>query len=103
MAGDVNDPKLRSWVEVAADSHFPIQNLPFGVGCPRAGGELRVCSAIGDFVLDLAVLDEAGAFDETPVAGTEAFHEPTLNAFMALGREAWSATRQALSRLLRDN
>jgi len=103
MAGDANDPKLRSWVEVAADSHFPIQNLPFGVGCPRAGGELRVCSAIGDFVLDLAVLDEAGAFDETPVAGTEAFHEPTLNAFMALGREAWSAIRQALSRLLRDD
>ena len=103
MAGDANDPKLRSWVEVAADSHFPIQNLPFGVGCPKAGGELRVCSAIGDFVLDLAVLDESGAFDGTPVAGTETFHEPTLNAFMALGREAWSAIRQALSRLLRDD
>ena len=103
MAGDANDPKLRSWVEVAADSHFPIQNLPFGVGCPKAGGELRVCSAIGDFVLDLAVLDESGAFDGTPVAGTEAFHEPTLNAFMVLGREAWSAIRQALSRLLRDD
>ncbi len=103
MAGDANDPKLRSWVEVASDSHFPIQNLPFGVGCPRAGGELRVCSAIGDFVLDLAVLDEADAFDETAVAGTEVFHEPTLNAFMALGHEAWSATRQALSRLLRDD
>ena len=26
-----NAPFLKSFVEVAADSHFPIQNLPFGV------------------------------------------------------------------------
>ena len=103
MAGDANDPTLRSWVAIAAESHFSIQNLPLGVCRPKAGGELRVCSAIGEFVIDLAALDEAGALDGTPVAGTEVFHEPTLNAFMALGREAWSATRQALSRMLRDD
>ena len=103
MTSDANDPKLRSWVDVGDESHFPIQNLPFGVCRPKAGGELRVCSAIGDFVIDLAVLDEAGAFDGTPVADAEVFHEPTLNAFMALDREAWSTTRQALSRLLRDD
>ena len=103
MAGEANNPALRSWVEVETGSHFPIQNLPFGICRPRTGGELRVCSAIGEFVIDLAALDEAGALDGTPVAGTEVFHEPTLNAFMALGREAWSATRQALSRMLRDD
>ena len=103
MAGEANNPALRSWVEVETGSHFPIQNLPFGICRPRTRGELRVCSAIGEFVIDLAVLDEAGALDGTPVAGTEVFHEPTLNAFMALGREAWSATRQALSRMLRDD
>ncbi len=26
-----NDPSLKSFVEVMTDSHFPIQNLPFGV------------------------------------------------------------------------
>jgi len=103
MAGEANNPALRSWVEVETGSHFPIQNLPFGICRPRTGGELRVCSAIGEFVIDLAALDEAGALDGTSVAGTEVFHEPTLNAFMALGREAWSATRQALSRMLRDD
>ena len=103
MAGEANNPALRSWVEVETGSHFPIQNLPFGICRPRTRGELRVCSAIGEFVIDLAALDEAGALDGTPVAGTEVFHEPTLNAFMALGREAWSATRQALSRMLRDD
>ncbi|SVB84211.1 uncharacterized protein METZ01_LOCUS237065, partial [marine metagenome] len=77
--------------------------MPFGICRSPAGGDLHVCSAIGEFVIDLAVLDEVGAFDDTPVAGTEVFHEPTLNAFMALGREAWSATRQTLSQLLRDD
>ena len=103
MAGEANNPALRSWVEVETGSHFPIQNLPFGICRPRTRGELRVCSAIGEFVIDLAALDEAGALDGTPVAGTEVFHEPTLNAFMALGCEAWSATRQALSRMLRHD
>ena len=103
MAGEANNPALRSWVEVETGSHFPIQNLPFGICRPRTRGELRVCSAIGELVIDLAALDEAGALNGTPVAGAEVFHEPTLNAFMALGREAWSATRQALSRMLRDD
>ena len=103
MTGEANNPALRSWVEVETGSHFPIQNLPFGICRPRTGGELRVCSAIGEFVIDLAALDEAGAFNGTQFAGAEVFHEPTLNAFMALGREAWSATRQALSRMLRDD
>ena len=103
MAGEANNPALRSWVEVETGSHFPIQNLPFGICRPRTGGELRVCSAIGEFVIDLAALDEAGSLNSTPIAGAEVFHEPTLNAFMALGREAWSATRQALSRMLRDD
>ena len=103
MAGEANNPALQSWVEVETDSHFPIQNLPFGVCRPHTGGELRVCSAIGDFVLDLAALDEAGAFDGTPVAGTEVFHEPTLNAFMALNHKVWGVTRQALSRMLRND
>ena len=26
-----NDPKLRSFIEVDPSSHFPIQNLPYGV------------------------------------------------------------------------
>ena len=25
-----NDPALRSWIDVPAQSHFPIQNLPYG-------------------------------------------------------------------------
>lgn len=90
----------RSFIEVRPDSHFPIQNLPYGVFRPRSGGALRVGVAIGDYVLDLAVLDDAGHFNETVLAGTGVFCQPSLNAFMALGQTAWRAARAQIQRLL---
>ena len=97
---ETHDSKLRSWVDVTEDSDFPIQNIPFGVYSPKGGGDLHVATAIGNYILDLAYLDEAGYFQNTEVEGTEIFHEPTLNAFMSLGRKAWKDTRKVISHLL---
>ncbi|MBI3721346.1 MAG: fumarylacetoacetase, partial [Fimbriimonas ginsengisoli] len=47
----------RSWIEVEPDSHFPIQNLPFGV-IDRRGR--RVATRLGDTVIDLVELADAG-------------------------------------------
>ncbi|SVC07886.1 uncharacterized protein METZ01_LOCUS260740, partial [marine metagenome] len=69
---------------------------------PKIGGDLHVATAIGDYVLDLAYLDEAGFFIDTEIEGTEVFHEPTLNAFMSLGQKAWKEARLVISRLLRQ-
>ena len=55
-----SDPKLKSFVAVARDSHFPIQNLPYGVFTTPANYAPRVGVAIGDLVLDLSVLEQAG-------------------------------------------
>ena len=52
-----HNPDLKSWIEVNSDSHFPIQNLPFGVFHPINGGDLHVCTIIGDYVIDLSILD----------------------------------------------
>jgi hypothetical protein len=52
-----NDPKLRSFVEVDPSSHFAIQNLPYGVFTTPTATKRRVGVAIGDFVLDLSVLE----------------------------------------------
>ena len=98
-----HDSKLKSWVEVDEKSDFPIQNIPFGVYSPKEGGDLHVATAIGNYVLDLALLDEAGFFEGTEVEGTEVFHEPTLNAFMSLGRKAWKDTRKVISSALDEN
>ena len=99
---ETHDSKLRSWVEVDEDSDFPIQNIPFGIYRPKGGGDVHVATAIGDYVLDLAYLDDAGLFNGTEVEGTEVFHEPTLNAFMSMGRKAWKEARLVISRLLRQ-
>ena len=44
------DPKLRSFVEIDPDSHFPIQNLPYGVFSPTTQEPPRVGVRIGEFV-----------------------------------------------------
>ena len=60
---ETHNSKLKSWVNVAEDSDFPIQNIPFGVYSPKGGGYLHVATATGNYVLDLAYLDEAGCFE----------------------------------------
>ena len=54
---------IKSFIEISPDSHFSIMNLPYGIFAPKTGGEPRVGVAIGDNVMDLAVLEEEGFFD----------------------------------------
>lgn len=91
---------MRSFVEVHPDSHFSIQNLPYGVFSPLKGGYPRLGVAIGEMVLDLRLLQEAGCFDGLGIASQEAISRPMLNAFMALGQTAWRETRAAIQELL---
>ncbi len=93
-------PATRSFVPVAPESHFPLQNLPYGVFRPRAGGAPRVGVAIGEMVLDLAVVEDAGLLAGPALAGRRVFAGPALNAFLALGRPAWSEVRATITQLL---
>lgn len=93
------DPKLKSFVTVAKDSHFPIQNLPYGVFTTPANYSPRVGVAIGDQVLDLSVAEQAGLLDVVP--GERLFNRPTLNAFIERGPEVWRRARVAITELLK--
>ena len=93
----------RSFVDVPPDSHFPIQNLPFGVFSPGASGSARVGVAIGEFVLDLSVLEQRGFFDAPEFQSRRVFGEPALNGFLALGRPAWHKAREVIQHLLDAN
>src|SRR6478672_6572515 len=90
---------LRSFIEVPADSHFPIQNLPFGVFQPKQG-KSRVGVAIGDLIVDLSVLEKLDHFRSQEFQGQKVFLEDSLNRFLALGRPAWQKTREILQHLL---
>lgn len=98
-----NDPQLRSFVPVAAGSHFPIQNLPFGVFQPHGQAPPRVGVAIGEMILDLSVLEERGLLNVPGADGRRVFNRGALNEFLELGRAAWRAVRADISRLLRED
>ena len=47
---------MRSFIDVSPDSHFPIQNLPYGVYKLKVGSQPVCGTAIGDYVVDLSIL-----------------------------------------------
>lgn len=100
---ETHDPALRSFIEAGPDTHFPIQNLPFGVFRRQAGGSARVGVAIGDYVLDLQVIEERRLFRGEYLGGRRTFSQSSLNLFMGLGRPAWREARRSIQGLLRHD
>jgi fumarylacetoacetase len=94
-----NDPALKSWVDVPKGSDFPIQNLPFGIFRTE---NARAGVALGDFVIDLALLHHLGFFKHLGLPH-ETFSKSTLNDFFSLGKSTISAVRNRLSELLSDD
>lgn len=91
---------IRSWVESANHeaTEFPLNNLPCGVFA-AAGDEPRCGVAIGDFVLDVAGLEEAGLL---VLAGGPLLDVPFWNEVMEAGPEVWASLRAQLLELLRE-
>jgi fumarylacetoacetase len=98
---NTTDPSLKSFIDVAPDSGFPIQNLPWGVFSTKSDSRPRVGVAIGDQVLDMAVIEEAGLVPR--MAAQPVFRQPSLNAFMASGGYSWTIARRHVSQLLRHD
>jgi fumarylacetoacetase len=90
--------QLKSFIEVAQDSDFPIQNLPFGVFSESAEGERRVGVALGEWVVDLAALEANGFLKINP--DETYFNQSTLNKFIESGKTNWSKVRAELQNLL---
>ena len=96
-----NNPILKSWVAVPAGSDFPIQNLPFGVFKTK-DSEPRVCSAIGDYVIDLAKVNDLAFFADLEIPRA-IFYNQYINDFMALGKDMTRAVRDRLSEILDES
>ncbi len=96
--------RRRSWIESAngGEGDFPLENLPFGAIDRGDGGELGIAAAIGDSVVDLRALVEAGHLSGLTPELRCALSASTLNAFAARGRADASAVRGALTSLLAE-
>ncbi|ATC95446.1 fumarylacetoacetase [Pseudoalteromonas tunicata] len=103
LINETHDINLTSWVESAnTTTDFPIQNLPFAVFRRKGSSEaFRGGVAIGDQVVDLAVVDAANIFSGLAQEAVHAANAPSLNEFMGMGQAHWSALRLALSQALR--
>ncbi|MCY7338355.1 MAG: fumarylacetoacetase [Sphingomonas bacterium] len=97
LIDETHDPARRSWID-SANGHaaFPIQNLPLGI-FSTASRDRRIGVAIGDQIVDLRGLAEAGLVDDRWLA---ALVRPTLNDWFAHGPVEGRALRRLLSDLL---
>jgi fumarylacetoacetase len=90
----------RSWLDSAndADCPFPLNNLPCGV-FSSASQPPRCGVAIGDCVLDVVGLEQAGllALDGGPLLDV-----PEWNRLMAAGPAVWRVFRARLTELLAE-
>lgn len=95
------DNTLTSFIHIAADSDFSIHNLPYGIFSDTKdatdNNKRRAGVAIGEYVLDLAVLESEGLLN---LEGGQYFDQPTLNAFIDSGRDNWTKARTTIQALL---
>jgi fumarylacetoacetase len=94
-----------SWLDVPENSDFSLANIPYGVatfvGDPNS---LPFCvTAIGDNVINLGVLQDAGAFDSIDNLLPDTFEQPTLNKFLEHPPNVWPRVRARLVELLEKN
>lgn len=84
-------------INIPAHSDFSIHNLPFGIFSTK-GSAPRVGVAIGEHVLDLKAVVDLGFLYISP----EVVAQPSLNAFIALGKQTTKTVRQVLQQWLQQ-
>ncbi len=103
-----NNTNRKSWLEVAPNSDFPIQNIPFGVFLTKEN-VVTVGSRIGDFAIDLGALQQLNYFEGIELTD-DMFMQDTLNDFISDGKKTWRLVRNRIAEIfdaenakLRDN
>ncbi|WP_428225510.1 fumarylacetoacetase [Flavobacterium sp.] len=103
-----NNPDRKSWLEVASDCDFPIQNIPFGVFLTK-DDIVTVGTRIGDYAIDLGALHQLGYFEGIDLTD-DVFLQDALNEFISCGKKTWRLVRNRISEIfdaenpkLRDN
>jgi fumarylacetoacetase len=91
----------RSWVPIEPDSHFSIQNLPFGLMIVP-GGDVTLATAIGDYAVNLTVLRDADLLDDTKYPELDHFADFSVEELKLLRKELFHLFEESNPQL-RDN
>jgi fumarylacetoacetase len=97
MSNNKIDSNLSSWIFLPKDSDFPIQNIPFGI-FQTDTQKARICTRIGDTVIDLYAVAEQGFFNNI-IDDIEVFSKSSLNLFISLGKKITNLVRLRLIEL----
>lgn len=92
-----NNTNRKSWLEVAENSDFPIQNIPFGVFLTKEN-IVTVGTRIGDFAIDLGALQQLNYFEGIELTD-DMFMQDTLNDFISDGKKTWRLVRNRIAEL----
>ena len=101
MSLKTNDPSKQTWLQVAPNSDFPIQNIPFGVFLTR-DDVITIGTRIGDHAIDLGALHQLGYFNGIPLTD-DIFLQDTLNDFISDGHKTWRLVRNRISEIFDIN
>ena len=87
----------KSFVDVPHASHFPLQNLPYGVFSTHSSPKKRVGVALGSSVVDLAALSDAGLLRGPHLQNGCCFHDVRAEASSQVPDSQSSAARTTLA------
>ena len=96
----VNDPSNKSWISIAANSDFSIQNIPFGISL--VNNEYKVVSAIGEMVIDISSLNKLGYLKSIDIP-QQVLENKFLNDLISLGKSKTNALRERIADLMNVN
>ena len=94
---------MSSWLEIPDGSDFSLANIPYGVATFKDDTKRTTpfcVTAVGNSVIDLGSLQDAGAFDSIPELLPDTFMKPTLNQFLAHSPKVWPLVRKRLVDIL---
>ena len=94
------------WFHIPADSDFSLKNIPLGVGlvAPSSSSSSaivarRCVTAVGNKIVDLGILQDAGAFHGIDALDGNVFSESTLNNYLRHDPEVWPKVRRRIIQL----
>jgi len=96
-----NNPNRKTWLHTAADTDFPIQNIPFGVFLTR-DDVITIGTRIGEYAIDLGALHQLGYFEGIELTD-DIFLQDSLNDFISDGKKTWRLVRNRISDIFLDS